>query len=121
MDGIAELRKILSLWKSQGETIIIAEHRLFFLRELADRVLLFENGRITRQFSAGEFSELSAAETSALGIRCVELPEFCEHETRTALENSAVTLEGLAFTYPDKVHGIAISSLSLPQLSLIHI
>ncbi|MCR5153696.1 MAG: energy-coupling factor ABC transporter ATP-binding protein [Lachnospiraceae bacterium] len=35
---IEKLKEVLALWKTQGKTIIIAEHRLYFLRELADRM-----------------------------------------------------------------------------------
>ena len=30
LDGIEALRKTLAMWKAQGKTVIIAEHRLFF-------------------------------------------------------------------------------------------
>ena len=114
-DGIEELRKTLTLWKSQGKTVIIAEHRLYFLRELADRVLLFENGVITKEFSAEEFSGLSEEKTTALGIRAVELPDLPESEKCSFADTPAITITGMEFTYPDKIHGIRISSLKLPQ------
>ncbi len=44
--AIEKLKDILAQWKAQGKTIVIAEHRLYFLRELADRMLIMENGRI---------------------------------------------------------------------------
>ena len=37
--AIDDLRQVLSLWKKQGKTILIAEHRLYYLHDLADRVL----------------------------------------------------------------------------------
>jgi energy-coupling factor transporter ATP-binding protein EcfA2 len=121
MDGIEELRKTLALWKSQGKTVIIAEHRLFFLRELADRVVLFEDGVITRQFTSEQFIGLSASETSLLGIRSVTLPVLPAHENSTAKKLRVITLEGIEFTYSDKLHGIRIPSLELPQNEIIAI
>ena len=121
MDGIEELRKALALWKSQGKTVIIAEHRLFFLRELADRVVLFEDGVITRQFTSEQFIGLTASETSLLGIRSVTLPVLPAHENSTAKKLRVITLEGIEFTYSDKLHGIRIPSLELPQNEIIAI
>lgn len=121
LNGIEELRKTLYMWKSQGKTVVIAEHRLFFLRELADRLLLFEDGRIAKQFSGEEFSRLSAEETSRLGIRSVGLPEFAGHTLCTAPIDHTITIEGMEFSYADKLHGIKIPALTLPQGEIIAI
>lgn len=101
--------------------MIIAEHRLFFLRELADRVVLFEDGVITRQFTSEQFIGLTASETSLLGIRSVTLPVLPAHENSTAKKLRVITLEGIEFTYSDKLHGIRIPSLELPQNEIIAI
>ena len=37
--SILDLRSILAFWKSQGKTIIVSEHRLYYLRGLADRFI----------------------------------------------------------------------------------
>ena len=34
-----DLRRMIRIWKQQGKTILIAEHRLYYLKELIDRVL----------------------------------------------------------------------------------
>lgn len=39
MASVAELREHLDLIKSQGKTILIAEHRLFYLMDLVDRIV----------------------------------------------------------------------------------
>lgn len=48
MAAIDDLRQVLSLWKKQGKTILIAEHRLYYLHDLADRVLYVKDGEIER-------------------------------------------------------------------------
>ena len=42
--SILDLRKILAFWKSQGKTIIVSEHRLYYLRGLADRFIYLAEG-----------------------------------------------------------------------------
>ena len=43
--AIADFRKLLMLLKAQGKTIVISEHRLYYLRDLADRVLYMKMER----------------------------------------------------------------------------
>lgn len=42
--SIESLRGQIRLWKSMGKTVIVSEHRLWFLWDLADRMLLFRDG-----------------------------------------------------------------------------
>jgi len=46
-EAIDQLRKQIALLKSQGHTIIIAEHRLYFLVDVIDKAVYMRNGRIT--------------------------------------------------------------------------
>lgn len=46
MTSIQELREHLRLIKKQGKTVLIAEHRLYYLMELADRIVYLEKGEI---------------------------------------------------------------------------
>ena len=35
--------------KAQGKTIVIAEHRLYYLMDIADRILYMQGGQIKRK------------------------------------------------------------------------
>ena len=119
-DAIEDLRKTLEMWKKQGKTVIIAEHRLYFLRELADRVIVFENGAIKNEIVGEEFRKLSEEDTKKMGLRSVinvsEYPKVKEEDTENTIQ-----LKDFKFTYPDKIHGIAIKSLTLPRNKIIAI
>lgn len=43
-EAIQELRRLLLLIKAQGKTIVVSEHRLYFLNGIADRIVLMEHG-----------------------------------------------------------------------------
>lgn len=73
-EAIEKLKAVLTDWKSQGKTIVIAEHRLYFLRELADRMLILENGRIAKELITEEIKKLTADDTEKMGIRPMMLP-----------------------------------------------
>ena len=47
-DAIADVRRALEILKEQGMTVVVVEHRLHFLRGLADQVLLMEDGSLER-------------------------------------------------------------------------
>ena len=69
--------------KKQGKTIIIAEHRLYYLMGLADRILCVRNGQIVKEFSAVQMKELSKKEIHTLGLRTPDLNkmEYISHES----------------------------------------
>lgn len=68
-DAIQELRRLLLLIKAQGKTIIVSEHRLYFLNGIADRIVLMELGKMKKVWTAKEFQQLSSEQIKALGLR----------------------------------------------------
>ena len=72
--AISEVRAALKVLKEQGLTIVIVEHRLHFLRGLADQVLLMEGGRVTRRWNGAEFFSMGQAQRRSLGLRTLVDP-----------------------------------------------
>lgn len=68
-EAIQELRRLLLLIKAQGKTIIVSEHRLYFLNGIADRIILMEFGELKRIWTAKEFERLAAEQIKTLGLR----------------------------------------------------
>ena len=73
-DAIADVRRALAVLKEQGMTIVVVEHRLHFLRGLADQVLLMEGGAITRRWGGEEFYSMGEEERRSLGLRTLVDP-----------------------------------------------
>ena len=119
--AIIKLKSILADWKSQGKTIIIAEHRLYFLRELADRMLLLDSGKIVKELGSDEIKALTFADTERMGIRPLSLTDVTYTRKNIAKKSEMLTLENFVFTYKDGKHGINISNLELPTNSIIAI
>lgn len=67
-----ELAQTLALLKQKGATVIISEHRLYYLKELIDRVIYMENGRIAAEYSSKEFLTLTDADFTDMGLRCLD-------------------------------------------------
>ena len=72
--AISEVRAALKVLKEQGLTIVVVEHRLHFLRGLADQVLLMEGGMVTRRWSGAEFFSMGQAQRRSLGLRTLVDP-----------------------------------------------
>lgn len=97
MASIAELREHLRLIRRQGKTILIAEHRLFYLMDLVDRIVYLEEGRIAEVFTPEEFRRLSRRERESRGLRAIDLGGVVPESSRTGdvppvLELRQVTL-----------------------------
>ncbi|MDY3121985.1 ABC transporter ATP-binding protein [Suipraeoptans intestinalis] len=65
-DVITEMLKIL---KRKNVTLILAEHRIYYLMDLVDRIYLIHQGRIQQAFSKEEFLSLSNEYLLMRGLR----------------------------------------------------
>jgi energy-coupling factor transport system ATP-binding protein len=63
------LRGILEKLKSAGKTIVVSEHRLYYLCELADRFIYLEEGRITGEYSPSSLRSLGRKRIAQKGLR----------------------------------------------------
>ena len=74
MDSMIELSKLMERLKEEGKTIVIAEHRLWYLKKIVDRAVYLENGKITKEYSMEEIQHLSEEERCRTGLRHTDFP-----------------------------------------------
>lgn len=67
--GIEELKKKFIQLKEEGNTLIIAEHRISWLMSIADRFVYLEKGNIKWYKTLEQMKELSEDELNNYGIR----------------------------------------------------
>lgn len=79
IESTYRFRDIIRELKEQGKTIVIAEHRLYYLMGIADRFFCIQNGEIEKVFTKKEMWELTAKKVHALGLRTPDLykMDFC--------------------------------------------
>ena len=75
---IADLKEIVARWKKAGKTVVIVEHRLYYLRDVADRICYVKNGQIAYEWTPAELEAKGAAYASSLGLRCMNLEQLNE-------------------------------------------
>jgi len=71
--AIRRLALILKKLKSEGKTIILSEHRLHYLMDIADRFIYMKDGRIVREFTSEELNAASDEELKELGLRSTSI------------------------------------------------
>lgn len=57
--------------KSQGKTIIVAEHRLYYLTDIIDRAIFIVDGKIVKEYTREEFLQLTDEERCKMGLRTI--------------------------------------------------
>lgn len=88
-NAIAQLGEFLKKLKAQGHTLVISEHRLHYLRDVFDRLILMKDGQIQREYSRAEALALSPAQLENMGLRQFEMPSF-QVEKRIREDSSAI-------------------------------
>lgn len=74
-DAIVQMKKVLKIWKSAGKTIVIAEHRLSWLKEIADRVIYLKDGCIEMDISGENFFKIQDDKLNEYGLRSLKLKD----------------------------------------------
>ncbi len=107
-EAIKRLSDIMRRLKNSGYTIIVADHRFYYLRELIDTAVYIENGQIEAKYTREEFCRLDEKERIEKGLRSV----YPEKETgraqkelpRSTVKNKGIVLkvDKLSFGYDKK-------------------
>ena len=71
--AIQRLHRMLIKIKAAGKTVVIAEHRLYYLMDVADRFIYMRSGKIERIFTRDEMKALSESDLAALGLRLTDM------------------------------------------------
>ena len=98
-----ELAALMKRLKSQGKTLVVAEHRLYYLAELFDRVVYIRGGEIRHDWTRDEFLRLTIAEREALGLRTVSLDALTA-ENAAVPSTSTLCVDGLSAQYKRGEH-----------------
>ncbi len=100
--AIKELKEIIFRLKKEGKTILISEHRLYYLMELVDRVVYIDNGEIQSIMAIDEFVGLTDKDREEMGLRSIEEPKLLEKFNQNISKNKCavkVDMEISDFSY----------------------
>lgn len=97
MKGIDDLKSIISKYKSMGYTIIVIDHRLFYLRDLADRYLYINSGT-SNEFSKEAFLKISPKLREEMGLRSSSEPKLTSRSTISDRSGEIISINNLSFS-----------------------
>ena len=76
-----QLALLLKRLKAAGHTIIVSEHRLDYLKNIFDRMLLLQDGRITGDYTASQAAALTNQDMDRLGLRYFHIQNLADINT----------------------------------------
>jgi energy-coupling factor transport system ATP-binding protein len=126
---IADLTEIVAHWKATGKTIVIVEHRIHYLRNIADRICYVKDGQIAEEWTPAELEAKGAEYAANLGLRCMNLEQLgdesdgdCEDPSNVIASDEiakqstaeSIVFSNLKFSYHRKYPILDIERLELP-------
>ena len=125
-DATLMLKKLILHWKQQGRTIVVAEHRIAYLWDVMDRLVVMKQGRIARIMTAAsdacaandaltahavsvaptsrvaQKDELSDADLQAMGLRTRTLESPLQIKLPSVVEGDRlIRIKNVSFSYPN--------------------
>lgn len=118
--SILDLRATLAFWKSQGKTVIVSEHRLYYLRGLADRFIYITAGKVEKDYSAAEFERLTEQQRVNLGLRTFILEDLLPPKA-LPLAREQMELHNFCFAYKNEPETLHIRECEIPANRIVGI
>lgn len=88
--------------KKEGHTVVVSEHRLFYLRDLCDRCLIVDNGKIVKELFEKDIKKLDEQDLRKYNLRTFDLDKvsyILEDETKMDEEQTDFEIRNLSFSY----------------------
>lgn len=112
------LKSIIKKWKDAGKTVIIAEHRLYWLMDLADRVIYMANGRIIQDVFIAEFKRYTDEKLHQMGLRNSVISG--DDLWKDIRSSERIEFTNFSFAYKNaKKDALNIEELSVPKGAVV--
>ncbi len=111
-NAIRELYDMLKIMKQEGVTIVLAEHRIAWIKDLIDTCYFFEDGERKETYPAQDFLRLSDSELEIRGLRTNDLTPYRKKleekiQKETAPGNPCLTMHQVTIGYQKK-HPVSV-------------
>lgn len=121
VDSIKDIKTVLENLKDRGHTIIVVEHRLYYLKDLADRIIYMDEGRIKHEWHKEAIEKLRYEQLCDAGLRSLDLEKIkveekthngkienlCVEDIHFAYKKSSMLIKGISFkAYQGEIIGI---------------
>ena len=72
ISSIKDLTEVIRQWQSENKTVIVAEHRLYYLAPYADRIIYMKRGEICNEYTREEIFGTRPKRVKENGITCIK-------------------------------------------------
>ena len=101
--AIEDLKGYLRLLKEQGKTVLIAEHRLYYLLDLADRIVYLSEGRVEHIYTPSELRAISDTDRKGMGLRAADLDAVHPQTAVPRSEHPLLTIQDVSVFYKKRL------------------
>ena len=104
---------MLKILKEKGISIIVAEHRIYYLMDIVDRVFLIDKGKLKKTYTRSEFLKFDKNELNALSLRDKEL---CKLEVTYLKDDGEYQIKNLSYKFVDEYLSVKNISFKLGKI-----
>lgn len=115
------LGQIINYWKEEGKTLIIAEHRLYYLKDIADRMIFMKDGKIESEIQMADALTLDSARLADLGLRRLHLQDLKLNNQNQTASSEKIELRDFCYAFKSNEKVLNIPRLDLPKEKIIGI
>lgn len=108
------LRQQIIQIKKEGRTVVVAEHRIYFLMDLIDRAVFVKNGKLVRIFPKEEFQKISEKQRIEMGLRSLVHPALELKPANPPGETVGLSVDNLSCIFDKKAVFDRISFSAAP-------
>ena len=118
-DAIQDLRRVIAYLKSLGKTVVVSEHRLYYLQGIADRYLYLKAGRICGDYTQAQFAALSDETRQGMGLRACSIAALSG--SGSAPSGQTAALRDFRFAYKNAPETLRIDTQEIPYGGIVAI
>lgn len=118
-EATEDLRELILSWKNTGKIVLIAEHRINYVWDLADRVILLEDGVLKKELRQDEMTGFTEEDAARNGLRSLQrVPPTSM--VRKSVENAArsdefIRLKNFRYSYNKKQELYSIPEMRIQK------
>ena len=114
--AIEHLGKIIKRLKDMGKTVVVSEHRVYYLKEVFDRCIYVENGKIEYDYSRDDYFSLSPEMLKKLGLRNMSLERLeLSNVNNNKIPTHMIAVENLSAKYKSSNHILRNVTFDIPS------
>ncbi len=100
--------EILKKIKEKGKTIIISEHRFYYIKDIIDKVYYLDDGKIKGKYTKSEFFDISDEDRKNLGLRSIDFEKLKYASTKEKLSDNKLVIEKINHRFRGQKRALSI-------------